>query len=139
MSANNSPLKGVLGSKWSNVGKVEDKQDAAAAAQRRRSSASASKFPGLMDQKRGSTDAANYTDQKSPPGFLGGLWQRYEFIISTENQSDAEFRLQFHQRGGEVSTEYCRCPWFEQGVELIREQGFHTVLLILQPHTKLPD
>ncbi|KAI4161849.1 MAG: hypothetical protein LQ342_004540 [Letrouitia transgressa] len=75
MSANNSPLKGVLGSKWSNVGKVEDKQDATT--QRRRSSASAPKFGGLMDQKRGSTDAANFSDQKSPPGILGGLWQSF--------------------------------------------------------------
>ncbi|KAI4185224.1 MAG: hypothetical protein L6R41_004252 [Letrouitia leprolyta] len=82
MSANNSPLKGVKGSKWNNVGVVEDKKPEDPS-QRRRSSSGA-KFSGLMSQKRNSGDAAaaarkaSFAEMNRAPGFLGGLWNKLE-------------------------------------------------------------
>ncbi|KAL8661466.1 MAG: hypothetical protein Q9202_005585 [Teloschistes flavicans] len=99
MSANNSSLKGVLGSKYktvnlraitggnlelknlSQVGVTEDPKTAEDPSQRRRSS-SITKFNGLMNQKRDSTDAAaaarkaSFAEQSKAPGVFGGLWQR---------------------------------------------------------------
>ncbi|KAL8922908.1 MAG: hypothetical protein Q9208_004870 [Pyrenodesmia sp. 3 TL-2023] len=82
MSANNSPWKGVVGSKWKNVGVVEEKPDEAAT--RRRSSSGAQKYNGLMNQKRNSTDVAaaarkaSFAEQNKAPGFFGGLWHNLD-------------------------------------------------------------
>ncbi|KAL8655709.1 MAG: hypothetical protein Q9210_000731 [Variospora velana] len=79
MSANNSPWKGVVGSKWKNVGVVEEKPEESA---NRRRSSSTMKYAGLMNQKRNSSDAAaaarkaSFAEQNKAPGFLGGLWHK---------------------------------------------------------------
>ncbi|KAL9606720.1 MAG: hypothetical protein Q9179_000160 [Wetmoreana sp. 5 TL-2023] len=81
MSANNSALKGVIGSKYKTVGVTEDPKPVENPSQRRRSS-SETKFNGLMTQKRNSTDAtaaarkASFAEQAKAPGMFGGLWQR---------------------------------------------------------------
>ncbi|KAI4286282.1 MAG: hypothetical protein L6R38_000048 [Xanthoria sp. 2 TBL-2021] len=80
MSANNSALKGVIGSKYKSVGVVpEDKPDES---QRRRSS-SGTKFNGLMGQKRNSADIAStarkasFAEQNKAPGMLGSMWNSF--------------------------------------------------------------
>ncbi|KAI4148560.1 MAG: hypothetical protein L6R39_002748 [Caloplaca ligustica] len=106
MSTNNSPWKGVVGSKWKNVGVVEEKPDEAS--NRRRvsatlpdlsigvvyclmSSSGAQKYAGLMSQKRNSSDAAaaarkaSFAEQNKTPGFLGGLWHNF-----TKGPSDSK-------------------------------------------------
>ncbi|KAL8706470.1 MAG: hypothetical protein Q9201_000525 [Fulgogasparrea decipioides] len=87
MSANNSALKGVIGSKYKTVGVTEDPKPVENPSQRRRvshslQSSSETKFNGLMTQKRNSTDAtaaarkASFAEQAKAPGMFGGLWQR---------------------------------------------------------------
>ncbi|CAF9906418.1 MAG: hypothetical protein HETSPECPRED_006175 [Heterodermia speciosa] len=50
---------------------------------RRRSSASATKFAGLMSQKRNSSDItaaarkASFAEQNSKPGVFGSMWQSF--------------------------------------------------------------
>ncbi|KAI4246583.1 MAG: hypothetical protein L6R40_001946 [Gallowayella cf. fulva] len=79
MSANNHPLKGVVGSKYNTVGVTEDKPDES---QRRRSS-STTKFNNLMNQKRNSTDAsaaarkASWAEQSKAPGIFGSMWNNF--------------------------------------------------------------
>lgn len=97
MSANNSALKGVVGSKYKSVGVVpEDKPDES---QRRRvstalcsrsvvhrsclmQSSSTTKFNGLMGQKRNSADIAatarkaSFAEQNKAPGMFGSMWNR---------------------------------------------------------------
>ncbi|KAL9605091.1 MAG: hypothetical protein Q9219_000025 [cf. Caloplaca sp. 3 TL-2023] len=90
MSANNSVLKGVTGSKWKNVGVVEGEKKTEDSSQRRRytQSSSAPKFSGLMNQKRDSGDAAaaarkaSFAEQNKAPGFIGGLWHRSDGTLS---------------------------------------------------------
>ncbi|KAL8707918.1 MAG: hypothetical protein Q9220_007138 [cf. Caloplaca sp. 1 TL-2023] len=81
MSANNHPLKGVVGSKWKTVGVTQEKP---AETEQRRQSSSAAKFGGLMNQKRNSGDAsaaarkASFAEQSKTPGMFGGLWNRFD-------------------------------------------------------------
>ncbi|KAL8843598.1 MAG: hypothetical protein Q9170_000102 [Blastenia crenularia] len=93
MSANNSALKGVMGSKWKTVGVVDEKK-AEEPSQRRRSSSA--QFSGLMGQKRNSTDVAaaarkaSFAEQNKAPGFIGGLWQRSNATIVHNSKSTAD-------------------------------------------------
>ncbi|KAL8908826.1 MAG: hypothetical protein Q9207_000552 [Kuettlingeria erythrocarpa] len=109
MSTNNSPWKGVVGSKWKNVGVVEEKPDEAAT--RRRSSSSAQKYNGLMNQKRNSTDAAaaarkaSFAEQSKAPGFLGGLWHKSDALPSRRPSLIAYRFVQFHQGRRQISEE----------------------------------
>ncbi|KAL9012434.1 MAG: hypothetical protein Q9173_002804 [Seirophora scorigena] len=101
MSANNSQWKGVVGNKWNNVGVVEDKPDESA---NRRRSSSTTKYAGLMAQKRNSSDAAatarkaSFAEQTKAPGFLGGLWNKFDHSIRLNESVVAYSFDQFHQR-----------------------------------------
>ncbi|KAL8854203.1 MAG: hypothetical protein Q9221_000917 [Calogaya cf. arnoldii] len=82
MSANNSALKGVIGSKYKNVGVVPEEQKPDES-QRRRQSSSNTKFNGLMGQKRNSADIAStarkasFAEQNKAPGMFGSMWQSF--------------------------------------------------------------
>ncbi|KAL8723674.1 MAG: hypothetical protein Q9225_000117 [Loekoesia sp. 1 TL-2023] len=110
MSANNSPLKGVVGSKWKNVGVVEDKKPEEPS-QRRRSSSDA-RFSGLTFQKRNSGDAdaaarkASFAEQNKAPGIIGGLWQRSDSIVVHIKTVITDANGQFHQRALEQQVGY---------------------------------
>ncbi|MCJ1272179.1 hypothetical protein MMC22_012087 [Lobaria immixta] len=75
MSAN-SNNKGVLAAIGGTAG-------GGSTSERRRSSASSGKYPGLVTQKRNSTDVpgsarkASFVEQKQTPGFIGGLWHSF--------------------------------------------------------------
>ncbi|KAL8839257.1 MAG: hypothetical protein Q9205_000457 [Flavoplaca limonia] len=81
MSANNSALKGVIGSKYKNVGVLPEEQKPDES-QRRRSS-STTKFNGLMGQKRNSADLAStarkasFAEQNKAPGMFGSMWNSF--------------------------------------------------------------
>ena len=98
MSANNSTLKGVVGSKYKNVGVVPEEQKPDESQRRRVSiagcldirlayliilqSSSTAKFNGLMGQKRNSADIAStarkasFAEQNKAPGVFGSMWNR---------------------------------------------------------------
>ena len=98
MSTNNSALKGVIGSKYKNIGVVSEEQKPDESQRRRVStvqclhnhqiyliflqSSSTTKFNGLMGQKRNSADIAStarkasFAEQNMAPGIFGSMWNR---------------------------------------------------------------